>query len=115
MGEFSRLEAAHLLFEKLTRDLARLKSWPNDADMAFSFFVTADALVEWLYPGAAGEQQRERLHNEPLLRAVWDVASGASQLELKRNGGPAHGVLMVQLTGRAADKYGTRLSAVKLA
>ena len=115
MGQFFRLETAQLLFEKLTRDLARLEGWPNDADMAFNFFITADAILNWLYPGPAGEQQREDLHNDPLLRAVWELASGANHLELKRGGAPPQSVLTVELTGRATQKYGPRLSALDLA
>src|SRR5215475_14221964 len=96
MAQFFRLETAHLLFEKLTRDpclaqrcrhgvqllchgrrdtrvagaqwrsssdLRQLTfcsrssratlAWPNDADMAFNFFVTADAILEWLEPNGA--------------------------------------------------------------
>ena len=83
MGQFFRLETAQLLFEKLTRDLACLESWPNDADMAFNFFVTADAILEWLYRGSAGQQQREDLRNDALLHAVWELASGATPLEVK--------------------------------
>src|SRR5262245_32684008 len=115
MGQFIRLETAQLLFEKLTRDLACLESWPNDADMAFNFFVTADAILEWLYPGPAGRQQREDLRNDPLLDAVWEVASGATPLEVKRDGALPQAVLSVDLTGRAAQKYGARVSVIDLA
>jgi len=48
MGPFLRRETAQLLFEKLTRDLARLETWPNDADIAFNFFLAADAILDWL-------------------------------------------------------------------
>ena len=115
MGQFFRLKTAQLLFEKLTRDLACLESWPNDADMAFNFFVTADAILEWLYPGPAGRQQREDLRNDPLLDTVWDVASGATPLEVKRGDALPQAVLSVDLTGRAAQKYGARVSAIDLA
>jgi hypothetical protein len=115
MGQFFRLKTAQLLFEKLTRDLACLESWQNDADMAFNFFVTADAILEWLYPGPAGRQQREDLRNDPVLDVVWDVASGATPLEVKRGDAPPQAVLSVDLTGRAAQKYGARVSAIDLA
>jgi len=115
MAHFFRLETAQLLFEKLTRDLTRLEAWPNDADMAFNFFVTADAILEWLYPGPAGQQQREDLRNDPLLHAVWELASGATPLEVKRGDASPQTVLSVELTGRAAQKYGPRVSAIHLA
>src|SRR5262245_35801075 len=115
MAHFFRLETAQLLFEKLTRDLTRLEAWPNDADMAFNFFVTADAILEWLYPGPAGQQQREDLRNDPLLHAVWELASGATPLEVKQGDAFPQTVLSVELGGRAAQKYGPRVSAIYLA
>src|SRR5262245_22316428 len=81
MTHFFRLETAQLLFEKLTRDLARVERWPNDVDMAFDFFLTADAILDWLYPGPSAQHQREDLHNDPLLRAVRELAIGANPLE----------------------------------
>jgi len=115
MGQFVRLETAQLLFEKLTRDLACLETWPNDADMAFNFFLTADALLEWLYPGPAGRQQREDLRNDPLLYAVWELASGVNLLELKPAGDPPRTTLTVELAGRAVQKYGSRIRAIDFA
>jgi hypothetical protein len=139
----SQLEAAQLLFEKLTRDLARLEGWPNDVDMAFNFFLTAEHIVDWLYPDPAGLQRREDLHKDPLLRVVWELASGAKHFDLitehtnpvasasdqaaslrgpispdpyqpGRDRRPKT-VVTVELTGEAAQKYGSRLSALDLA
>ena len=115
MGQFFQAETAQLLFEKLTRDLECLETWPNDVDMAFNFFLTADAILEWLYPGEAGELQRGDLRNDPLLRAVRELASGAKHLEMKRRAGSPQTVLTVELTERAAQKYGSRISALELA
>jgi len=114
MTHFFRLETAQLLLEKLTRDLARVERWPNDVDMAFDFFLTADAILDWLYSGPSAQHQREDLHNDPLLRAVRELASGANPLELKR-GERAQRVLAVELSGRAAQKYGSRLSVLDMA
>lgn len=115
MGQFVRLETAQVLFEKLTRDLACLETWPNDADMAFNFFLTANAILDWLYPGAAGRQQREDLRNDPLLYAVWELASGVNPPELKPTGDAAQTALSVELTGRGAQKYGSRISCIDFA
>jgi hypothetical protein len=113
MGQFFRLETAQLLFEKLTRDLACLETWPNDADMALNFFLTSDAILEWLYPGPAGWQQRVDLRNDPLLHAVWELASGV--LELKPAGDPPQTAFTVELSGRAVQKYRSRISAIDFA
>src|SRR5262249_14568494 len=113
MMHFFRLETAQLLFEKLTRDLARMERWPSDVDMALDFFLTADAILDLLYPGPGAQHQREDLHNDPLLRAVRELASGANDLELKR--GERARRVFVELTGRAAQTYGSRLSVLDLA
>ncbi len=140
MAQLLQLEAAQLLFEKLTRDLARLEGWPNDADMAFNFFITAEHIVDWLYPGPANLQKREDLHKDPLLGVVWELASGAKHFDLMaghtNSATTASGhaprlrspispdpyqpgrdarPLTVELTGQAEQKYGPRLSALDVA
>jgi hypothetical protein len=73
--------------------------------LAFNFFLTADAILDWLYPGPGAQHQREDLHNDPLVRAVWELASGANPVELKRSEHPPQTLLAVELTGRAAQNY----------
>jgi len=111
-----RLETAPLLLEKLTRDLACFETWQNDADKAFNFFLTADAILDWLYPGPAGQQQRADVRNDPLLEVVRELALGTNLLlETKRAGDPPQTVLTVELSGRAVQKYGRRMSAIDFA
>jgi hypothetical protein len=57
----------------------------------------------------------ERIATPDGRRLLAELASGANHLELSRGGAPPQSVLTVELTGRATQKYGPRLSALDLA
>ena len=66
------------LFAKLRYEHELLHQDPENAYIAFNFFVTAEHLLDWLYPGNAGKSQREQLRDqEVLLQTVSHIASGA--------------------------------------
>ena len=70
------------LLAKLERELNRLRSAPNDVDHAFNFFTTAEAMLDWVYPGQVGETQRRSCRdNEPLLATISHLASGAKHFD----------------------------------
>ena len=70
------------LLQKLNRELERLRRSPGDADHAFNFFVTAEHLLDWIYPGSSGKSQREALRNgDPLLELISHIASGAKHFD----------------------------------
>lgn len=125
------------LREKLRRDLARLKSSPLDSDAAFNFFVTAEHMVDWVYPGRANAEKRKRARkSSALLRVCSHLANGAKHLELDDGrhdsvsstivlggfgvggygeGGYGSAALWVRLQGDAAKELGTAADAVDLA
>jgi hypothetical protein len=130
------------LFAKLTNDLHVLRRAPDDAYAAFNFFVTAEHLLDWLYPGAAGEAQRkQRRKQEVLLQVVSHLANGAKHfvVEAKHHrsvadsGRPSRyfgaryfgrylggryfgrGRMTLKLTGEAATAIGDSISPIELA
>ncbi len=52
---FFTFTTAKGLFLKLEHDLAEVQRKPSDPYTAFNFFVTAEHLLDWLYPGKANE------------------------------------------------------------
>ena len=73
---FGELRHARDLVEKLRFDLARIESCQFNQYAAFDFFVTAEHIVDWLYPN--DQSQRTLLRNsEPLLGIVSHIANGA--------------------------------------
>ena len=76
-GVFELRSPADLL-AKLGRELERLRAAPNNVDHAFNFFVTAEHMLDWLYPGDEHKATRADLRKqEPLLQLVSHLASGA--------------------------------------
>lgn len=75
------LSAPRDLLAKLTHDYARLQRTPDDAYVAFDFFVTAEHMLDWLYPGAEGKPQRTAERNANiLLQVVSHLATGAKHM-----------------------------------
>ncbi len=70
------------LFMKLERDLDRLEASSLDADMVFNFFITAEHLLDWKYPGDRAKQKEER-EGSVLLQIVSHLASGAKHFEVQ--------------------------------
>lgn len=58
-----RLETPRDLLGKLIHDYQRLQQAPDDAYAAFDFLVTAEHMLDWLYPGAAGRAKRTAERN----------------------------------------------------
>lgn len=80
-GIFDLKSPADLL-AKLRRELERLRAAPNDVDHAYNFFVTAEHMLDWMYPGSAGKQRRATERRKlPLLQLVSHIASGAKHFD----------------------------------
>jgi hypothetical protein len=129
------------LFAKLGRELERLRRDPDDVDVAFNFFVTAESLLDWLHPGNAGRSAREAIRRSaPLLEVVSHLASGAKHFDqlaphhksvtnsgsrvgifgrqLSPDGGAIfrrQTMLAVELSGSAATALGPVVSVLDLA
>ena len=138
-GVFGLISPKDLL-GKLGRDLEALQRSPDDCDLAFNFFVTAEHMLDWLYPGAANRKRREDAkRDDVLLQLVSHIANGAKHFEQLsahhrsigayvlpswrlgawRVGAWGKGAwsdeLSVLLAGDAAAAFGKRVRAVELA
>jgi hypothetical protein len=143
MGGIFDLADPKDLLAKLGRELDRLRADPDDVDHAFNFFTTAEHMLDWLYPGNAGDSQRKHLRSsEPILATVSHLASGAKHFDklsshhksvhgTKREGGFcakgfwasgswakgfwAEPRLTISLSGAAANDLGATITALALA
>jgi len=79
MAGMFELRAPKDLRAKLRREYERLKSDPNDPDTAWNFFVTAEHMLDWLFPGDKEAMRRER-DSDQLLQAVPDHHTPLSDL-----------------------------------
>jgi hypothetical protein len=136
-GQF-QLHSAYDLLAKLRHDYSRLREAPNDPYVAFDFFVTADHLLDWVYPGALGQSSRTAERDaHPILQVVSHLAAGARHMvpEDRRpvsvphadharstHGNAEHGTatsesahLVVNLEGAAAAELGIAATPLKLA
>ena len=132
------LETPQDLLGKLRREFERLRANPNDQDSAFNFFVTAEQMLDWVYPGNPNKNAREALRNaELLLQVVSHLASKSKHYDqLARHhrsvdssgsvgpffggkffGGGFFGSSrqMIQFKGQAAKTFGESMPAVELA
>ena len=138
-----QLRSPHDLLDKMRSDLEKFKKSPTDPYSAFKFFVTAEHMKDWTFPGERNRTRREALEKaEPLLQVCSHVANGAKHFEVeakhhrsvadtRRRGGYwplgfwasgywnrdywSKGALIVELTGAARSQLGSRITAVELA
>jgi hypothetical protein len=131
------------LLEKLRFDARELENDPTNTYLAFNFFVTAEHMKDWLYPGQSNKAIRERLEKTSILLQVCShVANGAKhfQIEAKHHrsvvetakaGGYwganywasnywprsyfAKGALTIVLQGDAEQQLGPSIGALELA
>ena len=76
-GVFSKKEPKDL-FAKLQKDFDRLKENQLDEDAALDFFITAESLTDWFFPGRMNkEQQMLHRNSSILLQIVSHIASSA--------------------------------------
>lgn len=66
------------LLTKLKHDYQLIEEQPNNSYLAFNFFVTAESMLDWIFPGHANKKNREKLRKvEILLQITSHIASGA--------------------------------------
>ena len=119
-----QLQSARDLLAKLRHDYSRLQQTPNDPYAAFDFFVTAEHLLDWVYPGASGKASRtaER-ESHVILQVVSHLATGAKHMvpEVRHHVSVEHADvapsphLIVNLEGAAAANLGVTATPLKLA
>jgi hypothetical protein len=126
------------LLKKLEFDYDRMCGSPVDTYIAFDFFVTAEHMLDWQYPGDAnkGKRNQER-KSYVLLQMCSHIADGfkhfkventhhksvtSSQVEsgvfdpnVFQNDAFDVGRLVVELDGDAAANYGSHIEVTDLA
>lgn len=66
------------LLDKLKYDYAVFEKDKNNPYLAFNFFVTAEHMLDWIYPGYSNKAKRTALRDsEVLLQVCSYLASGA--------------------------------------
>src|SRR5829696_3358027 len=98
-GVFGSISAKDLL-SKLGRDLDAVRRSLNDVDSAFNFFVTAEHMLDWLYPGSMKRKVREDARKGDVC------CSSCRTSQMARN---------MVLDADAAKAFGDRISALELA
>ena len=73
---FCELRTPKDLLRKLEHDFGRISDNPEDEFAAFDFFVTAEHIVDWLYPSNRTDRENMRLNN-PLVAITSHIANGA--------------------------------------
>lgn len=79
---FAELRKPIDLVRKLEFDLRRINKSPLDQYAAFDFFVTAEHILDWLYPESKKDRETHR-SSEALLRITSHIANGAKHFEAK--------------------------------
>lgn len=64
------------LFNKMVADANAIAADPLNSHACFNFFVTAEHMPEWLYPGDANKKKRGDIKTQPLLRICPQIANG---------------------------------------
>ena len=81
MKGFFQLNKPKDLLAKLEHDFRRISAAGSDPYPAFDFFVTAEQILDWMYPGASGRERRAAYREqEPLLQVVSHIATGAKHM-----------------------------------
>jgi hypothetical protein len=136
------LASAKDLLAKLRHDLEEFQLDPKNPYVAFNFFVTAEHMIDWVYPGYSSKTQREQIRSQHvLLQIVSHIANGAKHFaaEAKQHTSVTNsghrapffgrqyfgryfadwffreGPLMVSLSGPAAAAFGSSVTALDLA
>jgi hypothetical protein len=137
------LTSAPDLLKKLRYEFDLLKREPRNSYVAFNFFVTAEHLPDWLYPGKTNREKRTQVRKTSVLLQICShIANGAKHFEVedkhhqsvsdtRRTGGMfsagmfkpqafagqvfSKGGLFVHLKGNAEQQFGERISVLELA
>lgn len=82
---FAPLQQPSDLVAKLIHDLGRIKAAPDDPYAAFDFFVTAEHIIDWMFPDSPGIDQtavRKAMRaSSDLLKITSHLASGAKHFQ----------------------------------
>lgn len=82
LGGFFQLRFPQDLFAKMRYDYERMKREPMNVYPAFDFFVTANHLVDWIWPSAGREQLKKNRAEHAIPRICEHIANGAKHFLL---------------------------------
>ena len=72
------------LLQKLEHDLNLIQERPDDSYVAYNFFVTAEHMLDWQYPGYANKTLREKLRNNKIILQICShLANGAKHFAVQ--------------------------------
>jgi hypothetical protein len=72
------------LLKKLRYEYEHFLQEPMNAYTAFNFFVTAEHLLDWVYPGRANKSQREQIRESSIaLQICAHIANGAKHFQVE--------------------------------
>lgn len=137
---FFEIKTAQDLLGKLKREYAQLDKSPLNQDIAFNFFITAEHMSDWLYPGKTTEQISKRTilrRSNILLQVCSHIANGSKHFKAEEKHHKSvsrtslvegifdpcifdnkifdGGCLMIYLDGDAATELSPSIDAVELA
>jgi hypothetical protein len=70
------------LFGKLEREFEAMQRDPLNQDTAINFFITAEHMLDWLYPGDKNKKLRKEIRDgEVLLQLTSHLASNAKHFQ----------------------------------
>ena len=82
---FGNLQTVADLFSKLEHDLGRMKASPEDIYTAIDYFVTAEHIIDWMYPDDKDACKRRDIRkNVRLLELVSHLANGSKHFQAIR-------------------------------
>jgi hypothetical protein len=90
------------LFKKLRYDYQRICAEPLNAFPVWDFFVTANHLVDWIWPSAGTAQHRQERAAETIPRICEHLANGAKHYIVNRTHAA---VAQIERTGEAFAGY----------
>jgi hypothetical protein len=98
------------LFQKMRYDYGRMLASPLDAYPAWDFFVTANHLIDWIWPSAGTAQHREERKWEAIPRICEHLANGAKHFIVNRE---HSAVLQIERTGGAFESLAADAADVR--
>lgn len=132
-----RLQTSQDLLDKMRHDLQRMRMAPHDSYAPYDFFVTAEHMLDWVFPGRAKEPTRRALRaGNLLLEIASHIANGSkhfvaedphhqsvdhcdvaysSNVGLSTSAGGCIERVYVSLEGPAALQFGATIAADDLA
>src|SRR3990170_7760337 len=81
---FFNVRDPQALFEKMRYDYGRMIAEPLNVFPAWDFFVTANHLIDWIWPSAGSTQHRKERRWEAIPRICEHLANGAKHFIVNR-------------------------------